>query len=464
MSWKINEPIDSFTARILKTYFKFPESQPITALDWNANDGSFLYHLTNSVPLENRFLYGVSNDSVDCDYMRDVGFHRVSNAEYKSEAKITNDVFSMVVINPEIDRRLITEMFEQVDPFTMPNFEESVRADVERQEAEALRLRQQVQSQIDFGELNADNTERVEQQEVVQETEEERAERIEKRVRQELEKRIKAYRTAMKQQQKAIANLRWDTFLLQRATTYLRTGGILVFITPKELIDDSITFKLVNQYEDIKILRLEDQDYLERRKCIIIAKKRRKATREQYELGKELARTKEKPYLSFGHIREITETDPVKRERQEFLAQVDAMYGVIELQREWSYQVPISDPEDIVSFRVGPITASEALLAMQKSKLLPNYIEKNSQVFVNKDPVTPTPLHKGHIMLLLTSGLLNGFIGKGVNQHLVKGSAIKDVREFSDVDDDGETRIVEREYYNIGVKILNSYGEFRKIM
>ncbi|TWK11146.1 hypothetical protein CHCC20442_1486 [Bacillus licheniformis] len=101
---------------------------------------------------------------------------------------------------------------------------------------------------------------------------------------------------------------------------------------------------------------------------------------------------------------------------------------------------------------------------MKKSKLIDSYREKYSQVLTNKEPVTPTPLHKGHIMLLLTSGFLNGYIGTGPDQHLVKGSAIKDVREFSETDDEGNIKVVEREYYNIGVKLLNGQGQFRKIM
>jgi hypothetical protein len=254
---------------------------------------------------------------------------------------------------------------------------------------------------------------------------------------------------------------------LNRATIYLRPGGVLMMITPKEFIDDTIAFKLVNQYEDIKIIRLDDDEYEQHRKCIIFAKKRKKATRENYELGKMIARTKERPYKSFGRVRDITvtqEQDPELYERQVFRQQVDGIYEVLEPQIEPYYTIPASDPEEISSFRVGPVTGNEALLTLKKSKLMNSYREKYSQVFTNQNPVTPTPLHKGHIMLLLTSGFLNGYIGTGPDQHLVKGSAIKDIREFTDSDDDGNNRIVEREFYNIGVKLLNSQGVFRKIM
>lgn len=457
--WKINNPLSDFTTKVLKMYLKFPEGQSFTAMDWNARDGHFLNSLTKEQ--DNRLLYGISEDNSDVYDMRETyNFEKVYQAHYRSEAKITNDAFSMMVVNPDVDERIIDEIFNQIDPYNMPNFEEEVRAKVMRDEEERQYLQEQIANQIDFGELNEDNTKKEET-----ETMEERQERINKKIHKELEKRIKAWRLAMKEQQKKLANMRWDAFLLQRATTYLRPAGILVMITPKELIDDSITFKLVNQYEDIKILRLDNDEYEEYRKCIIIAKKREKPTREEYTLGKALARTKERPYKTFGEIRQPTVTPGhEKYDAQVFRMKVDAMYGVIEPQVEPTYKVPVCDAEEIALFRVGPVTGTEALHTLKKSKLINSYQEKYSQIFSNKEPVTPSPLHKGHIMLLLTSGFLNGYIGTGPDQHLVKGSAVKDIREFTETDDDGDTRIVEREYYNIGVKLLDAKGEFKKIM
>lgn len=460
-AFKINEPLSEYTTKILRTYLKFPENDTFTAMDWRAHNGGFLNHLT-ATAREQRKLYAVSSNAYFCDLMKRQGlFERVSCSDYRSEAKITNDVFSLMVVDAEIDNRLVNEIFEQVDPYNMPDFEAEARDHIQRQEEERLRLQSQLKNQIDFGKLN-ENNQKINTANV--ESAEDRAQAIELKVRKELENRIKVWRMAMKRQQKALSNMRYDTFLLQRATTYLRPGGILVFITPKEFIDDAVTFKLVNQYEDIRILRLDDEEYPEYRKCIILAKKRRKATRDHYELGRLLSRTKEKPFRSFGDIRNITATDEDKRLQEEMLAQVDGMYSVLNYQQSPLYEVPISEVEEINSFRVGPITAKEALEAIAKSKVIPSYQETYSQTNNMKNPVSPTPLHKGHIMLLLTSGLLNGYIGKGVNQHLVKGSAIKDINQFSEVEEDGTSKLVEREFYNIGVKLLNSNGEFRKIM
>src|SRR6185312_13413075 len=128
--------------------------------------------------------------------MRNKDFHRVSQADYRSEAKITNEAFSLIVVNANVDDRLINQVFDSVDPYNMPNFEAEVRESVMRQEEERQRLQDQIAEQIDFGELNEDNTEKA--SELVQETEEQRVERIQKKMRGELERRVKAWRMAMR--------------------------------------------------------------------------------------------------------------------------------------------------------------------------------------------------------------------------------------------------------------------------
>lgn len=457
---KINLPLSHYATKILKMYLKFPDNQPFTAMDWKAGDGTFLDSLTSAPGLD-RYLYGLSENPMDCRAMNQKNFHKTSQSYYKSEAKITNESFSMMIVKPDVHGHIIDKMFNEVDPYTMPNFEEETRRKVIREEQLKKEMKEQMKNQIDFGKLDENNEEIV----VSEEEQEEDSKKLEKKIRTELEKRIRTWRMAMKEQQKQIQGLRWDGFLLQRATNYLRPGGILVMVTPKELIDDHIAYKLVNNYEDIKIIRLDNEEYREYRQCIILAKKRKKSNRENHALAKRIARTKEKPYQSFGEIREITVDKSDERyEAQEMRARVDAIYDVLEPQVEPSYIIPAGSIEDIPMFRVGPITPQEAMLTLQKSKLMQTYQEKYAQTFTNKEPVTPTPLHKGHIMLLLTSGLLNGYIGTGPDQHLIKGSAVKDVREFSEEDEDGIDKIVEREFYNISVKILDAKGNFRKIM
>jgi hypothetical protein len=137
----------------------------------------------------------------------------------------------------------------------------------------------------------------------------------------------------------------------------------------------------------------------------------------------------------------------------------------IEPQLEPLYDVPSKSAEDILNFRVGPITADEALQMMNRSPVINNYIKTYGMIFENEMPEPPTQLHKGHVSLLLASGLLNGYIGTGPNQHLVKGSVIKMSEERLEEDPETEeTKTVEREYFHIGIKYLDRYGQFHKLL
>jgi hypothetical protein len=75
----------------------------------------------------------------------------------------------------------------------------------------------------------------------------------------------------------------------------------------------------------------------------------------------------------------------------------------------------------------------------------------------------PTPLHKGHISLLLAAGHLDGLVGEGPNAHLVRGTVAKEERELSGDDgDDGKltrTLITHR----ITIKALTPRGEVKTL-
>lgn len=455
----LNDGIPKRIGEIIRTYLQFPENQSITAIDFNAKDGEFLQGLTQGA--HQPLLYGATQDNYQYRRVKE-NFHRIFQSSYQAESKISHNAFSLMVLNEDINDKISEQIFNSVDQYTMPNFEEEIREQIEKEEKERVRIQAQLKEQIDFGALNEDNSEQEKT-----ETEEERNARINKEVEDALMNKIRAWRLAMKEQQKSFGPFRWDSFLLQKAINHLKTGGILVYVTPKELIDETVAFKLVNQFEDIRILKLDTFSLERYGRTVILAKKRRKATREFRDVGSTIARTKERPYRLFGEARNITineEEDPQGYERQVFRQQMDRMYGILSEQETPLYTVPSASEADVEEFRIGPITAKEALVVSQKSKLIETFQKTYAQTFINQNPMTPTPLHKGHIMLLLTSGFLNGYIGTGPDQHLVKGSATKEVREFSDTDDEGSIRIVEREYYNIGVKLLNAQGEFRQIM
>ncbi|WP_067923790.1 DUF6094 domain-containing protein [Alicyclobacillus shizuokensis] len=411
----MNEPLSKFTCQVIRTYLKFPEGQAVTALDYRCGDGEVLYEITRMHP--ETYRYGVTENQWQANRARE-RFTKVCTSSYKNESKVTPEAFSLVVMNPDVDSRLIDEIFRDYDPFTIPDFEAEVRRLLEAQEA-------QDEDVIDFGDEG-----------LTEEEIQKRREKFEAKVRKTIEEREIAFRRMQREQERRMVTYRWDKFLLNLVSDKLAPNGILIFVTPKEFIDSQICFKLANQYDDIRVYRQDDAEYEEQRKCIIFARKRPKAIRDP-EYAYELMQYKYRPY------KEIP---------------------VISIQAQPLYQVPSKRQEDVLHFRVGPVTAEEALSFIRRSSLVSSYQQTYSQVLDNEVPKPPTQLHKGHVALMLASGYLNGYIGTGPDQHLVKGSVVKMSQETTEEDEEGVTRIKEREYYHIGVKFLDRHGQFHKLM
>jgi hypothetical protein len=400
------------------TYLGYPENQPITALDIKCHDGEVLSEITRTA--SKPALYGVEENVYRAREAISRGFTKVCRADYKSASKITNDAFSLAFVNPIVDQRFTDELFRDFDPFKVPNFEAEERARLEA-------MSQQMEM-IDFGDEG-----------LAEEAIQKRKEDMEKQLKKAIEEREIAFRRALYEQEKRTEQYRWDRFLLNFISKYLMPGGMLVFVTPKEFIDGQICFKLASSYEDIKIFRQEDDEYEEQRKCIIFARKRRQANRDQ-DAARVLMQYRLTPY------KEIP---------------------VISFQTQPMYQVPIGKPEHIENFRVGPITAEEILGALGKSHVIQKYVDTYGTALDNEAPQPPTQLHKGHVSLLLASGLLNGHIGTGPDQHLVKGSVIKmssETAEEEETEDGTDVRIKEREYFHIGIKYLDRHGNFHRLL
>ncbi len=419
MSYIMNDQPSSYFGSILSTYLDFPDNKPITVIDFKSFDGSFLSKLTRNA--DERFLYGMEEDRYSVNKSAST-FERISNAHYMSQSKITNDAFSMAVVNPIIHGSFFETHFSDYDPFKIPDF-----ATEERERIYGI---EQQKDELDLN--DEDETEEQKQK---------RIESIDKKVAKAIEERNIAYRRALREQEKRTESYRSDKFLLASAIRYLMPRGILVMITPKEFIDGQIAFKLANNFEDIKIIRMEEDEYKYQRKCIIIARKRVKPERQDV-LPYELMQYKYKPY------REIESVSP---------------------QATPLYYVPSQSKEAIVNFRVGPVTMEECLKAMRTSPLIDNFSADQIQSTSKKTPKPPTQLHKGHVSLTLASGLLNGYIGTGADQHLVKGTVIKQKSTSTEQVDNEETgdsrsETVEREYFNVGIKYVDRNGKFVKLL
>ena len=103
---------------------------------------------------------------------------------------------------------------------------------------------------------------------------------------------------------------------------------------------------------------------------------------------------------------------------------------------------------------------------MKKSYFLNKQLEIHYGEKVNEIPKPPAQLREGHVSLCLASGLLNGYVGTGPDQHLVKGSITKRIGiPIRDEDETtGSVTTRENEYFNPSIKYLDRYGNFHRLL
>ena len=462
---EINKPIGLKNTLALVKLLNLPEKDTdrVTVLDWNMRNYEFL---EEALPRSKRLLYRATTDSrlytiANNDDSSTIKIFRASSA---GETKISKSVFSMAVIDEEIKESLYSRAVN-IDKVGIPDFEKEVEDQIIAEREKINKLRSEMSDQLDFNKNESDDTIKTVD-----------TEKEEKKIADLIKKRKKVWRD---QKVKAAADIRIyrnDYNVLQRTTKALKSGGVLVFVTMAALLDSEVSSKIANFYDDIRIYRNESLDA--QGKVIVMARKlseRKNRNNLMIEVIEEARYTKLKDFIEFPteydtdeQLNQLSIDSPVeyrkaiisklKKETYYYLDTSSANNGI-------PYKVPRGKQEDVKLFRIGPVTQEELREALNSSKSLNKKVEKTIDAITQQSAnITPTPLHEGHIVMLLTSGILNGYIGKGVNQHLVKGTALKEVRVENAINDDGTTVSTEKDFYNISVKTLNANGEFKEIM
>lgn len=472
-----NRELQTHVLEELRTYFALPADKEFTYLDWNYRGDQLPYRLFKE-KLDHLRMFTANEKTLGAATSNAMHKSLVKHmrANYQSDVKISHDAFSFAVIDAEVTSQL-ANIIDDIDRFSMPDFSKEVEERVqinERRRLELLGINQDGQinmEEFDTGNISTDAPPKAP---VKIETDEEKEIRLNKMRDNILKNLVKDWRRIQKEVQKDIRYFRSDHILLQRTIDYLKTGGILMMILPVPMIDEDVAYKLANNFEDLRILFIKDKlDYSQIQKAIIIGKKKARSLQDR-QLASLIARTKEIPQNRLRQSSGISlEDEAIQKEIQENPEKytmyyeemmIDRIYGEIERQETPLYTVPVAFAEDVNNFRIGPLTDTEILDTLSTSRMLVNFEKKYDDMFLEKQSVTPTPLHDGHIVMLLTSGLLNGYVGTGPNQHLVKGTAVKTIHEVNDVNEDGNPELTEKEFYNIAVTTLNADGEFKKIM
>lgn len=235
-----------------------------------------------------------------------------------------------------------------------------------------------------------------------------------------------------------VTTVREEHVFLTRHTLHLAVGGVLIYLVPEARMTDPATARfLTTHYDNLKAFRFPASEY-ERFKQAVV----------------------------FG-VRRATPQRDADAEKV-LIAQADI--GLPHLERgmlSGAYTVPVL-PAAVPIFRGGRLDVREVAEWVVDSPLWASVRRRHDTLRrVGSGSLAierpPLPLRMGHLALEVASGAMDGVVGTGPNRHVAKGVSRKITESEEEVveneDGDEQTRIREKERFNIAVRVLTPRGE-----
>lgn len=229
-------------------------------------------------------------------------------------------------------------------------------------------------------------------------------------------------------------NQRMERLFLEHVGRWVRPGGVLVMVVPFDRIYDCRSV-LTPQFKDKAICRLTEPEAVAYKQAVVFGVRR---TRQERERLNDHA-------VNQGHWK-----------LNELTRRYEAIPVLSDLP-ERTYAVPPAPPARL-EYRGLPLDVIEDLLEASPAWRQAQRITHAPKTEFSGRPLTP--LHKGHVGLLCTSGLLNGVFGSGSERHVAHWESVKVVdRVEEDGEDEGTTVIREKERFSQRLTLL--YGDGR---
>jgi len=226
-------------------------------------------------------------------------------------------------------------------------------------------------------------------------------------------------------------NQRFEVLFLSHFARWLVPGGVLIYVLPAQQLTGCGNV-LASHFRDVQAFRLGSPECVLYQQIVVfgIARSRR-----------ERDRTRDSE-LSFSRNR---------------LASIARQYETLPIleSKRVELRVPPTGPAEI-SYAGLPLDVIENLLLTSPAYRQVAQILDPQPTSLNTRPLTP--LHKGHIGLLSTAGLLNGRFGSGDRLHVAAWKTKKRVIRIEDNEDE-KTIIREREQFVHELTLAFANGE-----
>jgi SAM-dependent methyltransferase len=228
-------------------------------------------------------------------------------------------------------------------------------------------------------------------------------------------------------------NRRMERLFLEHVARWLKPGGVLVFVVPYDRVYDC-RGTLTTQFRDKSIYRLTAPESVTYKQVALFGVRRSRQERERM-------------------------TDRAVDEGNWKLQQLTRSYDAIPPlpdEPDRQYIVPPAPPARL-EYRGLPLDLIEDLLDNSPAWRQAQRITHAPKTEFSGRPLTP--LHKGHVGLLCTSGLLNGVFGSDEHRHVAYWESVKVVDRIEEEGERADTTVVrEKERFSQRLTLLYADG------
>jgi SAM-dependent methyltransferase len=228
-------------------------------------------------------------------------------------------------------------------------------------------------------------------------------------------------------------NKRMERLFLEHVARWLKPGGVLVFVLPYDRVYDC-RGTLTAQFRDKAIYRLTAPESVTYKQVVLFGVRRSRQERERT-------------------------TDRAVNEGNWKLQQLTRSYEAIPPlpdEPDRQYAVPPAPPARL-EYRGLPLDLIEDLLDNSPAWRQAQRITHAPKTEFSGRPLTP--LHKGHVGLLCTSGLLNGVFGSAGDRHVAYWESVKVLDRIEEEGERADTTVVrEKERFTQRLTLLYADG------
>lgn len=211
---------------------------------------------------------------------------------------------------------------------------------------------------------------------------------------------------------------RTEVVFLKQAVTWLRPGGILVYLVPAPILEDPhATTWIAQRFTRIRVLRLHPAEYPRFQQVVLFGVKR-------------------------PHVVEPEEAESFPSGERSDVTGAPREYD--------RYLIPPS--QGPVSFEAGEIIPAE-LIEADRPRLQAELAKLTAVHRLEQGALRPLfPLRQGHLVALLTAGVLDGRMSTPAGDLIIKGYSTR--RETKRVNEE-EGTLITTDAYAVGVRVLD---------